>query len=262
MLYERQCEEEIALAGSDTHVCVPHELTLEATEKLSWILRRAVLIVLERRGQSMKGGKEAYDEMDSDRQDAVYFSVPLEPHSNLGLAELCAYMECGPMSLDVAAEMMILRMADKITIFHAHHEIVIIPIMALDDPCYIAFIVRYVLTGIYTLTELRLVKNTAGVRHGLVIFHKAKQVGYKIPSVFLVPTSPIETRDFYRMHDFSVSSLHPVYDSRTSYQSGQRYNLVDHFCSQVVTTAENYSLLVEDNASVRIVTKNNGIRVC
>ena len=276
MMCERQCEEVIdlnrfALARSGTPVsldaqytqpCVPDELTLEETEKLSWIVRRAVLIAFERRGKSVKGSKEAYCEMDSDRQDAVYFSVPLDSHSNLGLAELCAYTEVGPISLDAAAEMMILGMADKITIFPVGNEMGIIPIMALDDPCYIAFIVRYILTGIYTLTELRLVSNTAGVRHGLMLFHKAKQVGYKIPSVFLVPSLPVETRDFYRMHDFSVSALHPVYQSKTSYQSGQRYNAVDDFCNQAVTTAENYSLFVEHNTSIRIVAFHEGIRIC
>ena len=125
-----------------------------------------------------------------------------------------------------------------------------IPIIAIDDPCYIAFIYRYVLVGKYTLSEIIIEPSeNPRVLHGVLLFIKRMQPGYTIPSVYLVPMTPVETRDFYVSPNCSNIHLHPVYHSKIRYTS-QRDALLDNLCKLVQTTSKIYCMFVEETTSV------------
>ena len=264
----------------------------DASEKITQIIRRAMLIREERK---LKGLHTSVDkgsvlsDLDRDIQDAALFSVV--PSGLVGLETICAY-ECytsesqsrlklaydldseNPFaseltvdwnrsrkmisfseacttdrhSMRIVAGKTIYRMADKICALLPDR--IAIPIIAIDDPCYIAFIYRYVLVGKYTLSEIIIEPSeNPRVLHGVLLFIKRMQPGYTIPSVYLVPMTPVETRDFYVSPNCSNIHLHPVYHSKIRYTS-QRDALLDNLCKMVQTTSKIYCMFVEETTSV------------
>ena len=213
----------------------------DASEKITRVVRRAVLIHTERKakngcGTSTKEGSVALYDL---QKDAELFSVVDKLHR-------------------IVSEQVVLAMVDKIWAVLPHA--IAIPMIALDNPCYVAFIVGWVYTGHYTLTDIIIRQRD---QQGVLIYSPRTAIisGTKTtptPSMFLVPMSPVETRDFYRFPDCAKICLNRTYESAVKYGPAQRCALVDKLCTG--TLGMTYCLIVEEKSSVCLQANPEGLR--